>query len=127
MHDKTIGWEERFDKDFAYERDGRWIHWTKSYDDEDNLIHENIPAYMVPDALKSFIASELATQNEEHQILMKEQYIDAKKQEQTRIVKILEKSKVACLGNPEMMLGIQDQTKNKTLDEAITLITKDNA
>lgn len=46
----------------------------------------------------------------------------AREEEKTRLIKIVEGKKIPCIGNPEMMLGIEDRVKNTTLDDIINAI-----
>lgn len=103
MHDKTI--EERFQE-----------VWKES------MVSSNSAIGLEGKNILALIHELLATQNAEHQILMKEQYMDAKKMEQERVVKILEGMK------PEFIEGLikrdSDAWKYMTISEAITLITQ---
>lgn len=55
-------WQERFDREFKYVKDGQWANMVNAYDEDDQLIGKGRTsrAYMVPEAIKSFISKELS-------------------------------------------------------------------
>lgn len=42
-----------------------------------------------------------------------------------KITEMIENKKATCLGNPELMLSIEDRIKNEALDDIITNLTRD--
>ena len=53
------GWEKEFDDDFFYRQDGLWGHWVDACDEDDKPL-DRVRAYMVPEAIKSFISSQIS-------------------------------------------------------------------